>query len=263
MDMLFVTMDGGGNLPPTLGIAREVHRRSGTVRFLGHEKQRAAIEGAGFRFASYREGFDYDPAQPRSTFSGVRDLTRLFADRGIGRDALALLELEPADAVVVDCLLWGATLELADAGVPVVSLVHSLGGFFARNARGPIGFISRMRGANAVRALQVPALTLVATREDFEPDALDSGEHIGFVWQGTPVEADPAPDRPRVLVSFSTTSFRVRRGHCRRFWRPWTGSNSTWSSRSAPWIRRSCASRRACAPSAASTTASSCRRPRS
>lgn len=207
MDMLFVTMDGGGNLPPTLGIAREVHRRSGTVRFLGHEKQRAAIEGAGFRFASYREGFDYDPAQPRSTFSGVRDLTRLFADRGIGRDALALLEHEPADAVVVDCLLWGATLELADAGVPVVSLVHSLGGFFARNARGPIGFISRMRGANAVRALQVPALTLVATREDFEPDALDSGEHIGFVWQGSPVEAVPSAERPRVLVSFSTTSF--------------------------------------------------------
>jgi hypothetical protein len=35
MDALFVTIDGGGNLPPALGIAREIVRRGGTARFLG------------------------------------------------------------------------------------------------------------------------------------------------------------------------------------------------------------------------------------
>ncbi|MFD0743407.1 hypothetical protein ACFQ1L_17575 [Phytohabitans flavus] len=67
MDALFVTMDGGGNLPPELGIAREIVRRGGTVRFLGHEPQRAAIEAAGFRFAPVQLGRGYESAAPRST----------------------------------------------------------------------------------------------------------------------------------------------------------------------------------------------------
>jgi hypothetical protein len=36
MHALFVTVDGGGNLPPALGIAGEIVRRGGTARFLGH-----------------------------------------------------------------------------------------------------------------------------------------------------------------------------------------------------------------------------------
>ena len=48
MDALFVTVDGGGNLPPALGIAREIVRRGGSARFLGHEPQRLLIERAGF-----------------------------------------------------------------------------------------------------------------------------------------------------------------------------------------------------------------------
>ncbi len=62
-----------------------------------------------------------------------------------------------------------------------------------------------------VAASAAAAVTLVATRRVFEPDpdaALASGvQHLGFVWQETPVEAVSDPNRPRVLVSFSTTSF--------------------------------------------------------
>ncbi|MCM4079227.1 hypothetical protein [Paractinoplanes hotanensis] len=38
MRALFVTVDGGGNLPPELGIVHEIVRRGGTARFLGHER---------------------------------------------------------------------------------------------------------------------------------------------------------------------------------------------------------------------------------
>ncbi|MEU0561387.1 hypothetical protein [Dactylosporangium sp. NPDC006015] len=69
MDALFATVDAGGNLPPALGIAREIVRRGGSARFLGHEPQRAAIERAGFRFETVREGRQYDSAAPRSTLS--------------------------------------------------------------------------------------------------------------------------------------------------------------------------------------------------
>ncbi len=38
-DILFVTWDGGGNVPPALGIARELQAQGHAVRFLGHEIQ--------------------------------------------------------------------------------------------------------------------------------------------------------------------------------------------------------------------------------
>jgi UDP:flavonoid glycosyltransferase YjiC (YdhE family) len=124
---------------------------------------------------------------------------------------VALLGGEAFDLVVVDCLLWGATLELRDASVPVVSLVHSQWQYFRSNARGPVGIIARMRGANPVTAEAVAALTLVTTRKEFEdPAGVTSPagvDHAGFVWQGTPVEANADRARPRVLVSFSTTVF--------------------------------------------------------
>jgi UDP:flavonoid glycosyltransferase YjiC (YdhE family) len=211
MRVLFVTFDGGGNLPPALGIAREVERRGGTAMFLGNAIQRAAVEAAGLRFAPYREGPDYDSAAPRSTLRGLADLTGLFADRGIGRDALALLATEPADVVVVDCLLSGALLEIAAAGVSVASLVHSQWQYFNGAARGPVGIITRLRGADPVKAAAAARLSLVTTRRDIEdPAGAAPGpevEHTGFVWQGSPAAAAADAERPRVLVSFSTTSF--------------------------------------------------------
>jgi UDP:flavonoid glycosyltransferase YjiC (YdhE family) len=62
-----------------------------------------------------------------------------------------------------------------------------------------------------VKAAAAARLNLVTTRLDVEdPAGARPGpgiEHTGFVWQGSPVEAVPEATRPRVLVSFSTTSF--------------------------------------------------------
>lgn len=207
--VLFVTWDGGGNLPPALGIARELRARGDEVRILGHEVQRTAIEESRLGFTPIRTGRDYVSAEPRGTVGGVLGLSALFADRGIGDDALALLAEWPADAVVVDCLLWGAQQQLERSGVRVVSLVHSLSAFFDANARGPLGLIARLRGTDAVAAGRGAALELVTTRPEFEPvgRARDTVRHVGFVWQGEPVAAVRDASRPRVLVSFSTTSF--------------------------------------------------------
>lgn len=214
MDALFVTVDAGGNLPPALGIAREIVRRGGNARFLGHEPQRATIQRAGFRFETVREGRQYDSAAPRSTLSGLRDLTAVFADRGIGADAARLARAEPTDVVVVDCLLLGALDELVRAGLPTVSLVHTLWSFFHAEAHGPVGAILRLRGIRMRPVLAAPALSLVTVRADFEPPAGPplpaSVHHVGPVWQvpagGTPRPAVPTVP-PRVLVSLSTTRF--------------------------------------------------------
>lgn len=207
MRVLVVTWDGGGNLPPMLGIARALADRGDRVRVLGHEIQRAAIEGAGLSFTPIRRGRDYVSAEPRGTVDGVLGLAALFADRGIGADARELLVEESADLVLVDCLLWGATDEIAATGVPVVTVVHSVADFFERNARGPLGAIARIRGTNPVAALGRAELTLVTTRADFEPPGFrGDAVHTGFVWQGHLVAA-VTEARPRVLVSFSSTAF--------------------------------------------------------
>ncbi|WP_432994264.1 glycosyltransferase [Dactylosporangium sp. CA-233914] len=207
MRALFVTVDGGGNLPPALGIAREIVRRGGAAEFLGHEPQRAAVERAGFSFTAVRDGRPYDAAAPRGTVSGLRDLTAVFADRGIGADALRIA----ADLVVVDCLLLGALDVLVRSGRPTVSLVHTLWSFFEGEARGPVGALLRLRGVRMRPVLHSAALSLVTVRADFEPPGrppLPPGvRHVGPVWQDPPRAAEPVPGRPRVLVSLSTTRF--------------------------------------------------------
>ena len=207
MRALFVTVDGGGNLPPALGIAHEIVRRGGTARFLGHEPQRHAVETAGFPFTPVRDGIAYDAAAPRSTISGLRDLTAVFADRGIGADALRLARAEPTDVVIVDCLLLGALDTLVRAGLPTVSLVHTLWSFFERESHGPVGAIVGLRGLRMKRVLRSAPLSLVTVRADFEPAPPPGVHHVGPVWQGTPRAVTPPPGRPRVLVSLSTTRF--------------------------------------------------------
>jgi UDP:flavonoid glycosyltransferase YjiC (YdhE family) len=59
---LFVTFDGGGNLPPELALARRLRDRGHEVRFVGHQSQRAAIERAGLAFIPSRHAPDHDSA---------------------------------------------------------------------------------------------------------------------------------------------------------------------------------------------------------
>lgn len=215
MRVLFVTADAGGNLPPALGIAREIERRGGTARFLGHEAQRTTVERAGLRFETFRRGRDHVAARPRGTVAAIRDLTALFADKGIGDDAVESAAAGQDDVVVVDCLLWGALDRTVLSGLTVASLVHSQWTYFERLARGPIGVLGRLRGVNPVAAAHAARLILVATRRDFEPDPHAAFpakvRHLGFVRQDPPEKATPNPDRQRVLVSFSTTSLPGQR----------------------------------------------------
>jgi UDP:flavonoid glycosyltransferase YjiC (YdhE family) len=204
--VLFVTVDAGGNLPPALALAAETARRGWQVRFLGSRLQRERIERAGFRFQVFKRGADYDASAPRSTIKAIRDMSRLFSDKGIAQDAIEAAAAEPTDAVVVDTLLYRALGETVRAGLPVVQFMHMFSGFAITNATGPFGLVNRLRGSNPPAALRAPKLTLVATRPELDANAMPGVRHTGFVWQGIPVAAKPKPV-PRILVSFSTTAF--------------------------------------------------------
>src|SRR4051794_41806152 len=103
-DILFVTWDGGGNVPPALGIAAELARRGHRPRFLGHASQESDVVGAGHRFRPFETADDFVGRRPAS----VARMVRLFSDRAMGRDLLIEVRREPADVVVVDAMLLGA-----------------------------------------------------------------------------------------------------------------------------------------------------------
>ena len=205
-EVLVVTWDGGGNLPPALGIARELVRRGHRVRFLGHERQRSPVEGAGFEFEAYRHARPYSAIEPLPTAKAIVAIFGMFTDGGPGVDLRELLGRQPADILVIDGMSLGALKEAQTLNLPVVALMHTYFQFFVyRWARGPIGFLGTVRGRSPQRLWARAAHVVVASSRDLDPasDPLPGNvTHVGVV-QAT-VRPGMEPEPPRILVSLST-----------------------------------------------------------
>ena len=217
-EVLFVTWDGGGNVPPALGIATELAARGHSVRFLGHAGQREAVTAAGFPFVS----------GPRTrAFSALDDnsppaLIAMFGDRGMGQDLLEEVTARPADVVVVDCLLVGVLDAARRAGLRYVVLEHLYDAYFRRGwLRGPIGLGMHLKRLRPRRALAGAELTLVATLPSLDPAGKQPGPDLTFVGPVVPAPRDRPPsdapaERPTVLVSLSTYRFPGMAGSLQR-----------------------------------------------
>jgi UDP:flavonoid glycosyltransferase YjiC (YdhE family) len=103
-NILFVTWDGGGNVPPALGIAAELQRRGVTVRFLGHERQRSMIERVGLRFEPDSHPHGFSGTAPKSWLRWVTSIFALVNDRSLGVDMLASVrESRPTSSSSIVC----------------------------------------------------------------------------------------------------------------------------------------------------------------
>jgi hypothetical protein len=188
-NILFVTWDGGGNLPPAIGIAAELQRRGDAVRFLGHEQQRNVIEKAGLRFEPYSDQHGFSTTTPESWVRWVRSLLAFVNDRSIGSDMLASVQREPTDLVVIDCVLQSVLQAAEQSHLRRAVLVHS---FYAMGAwsTGSNGPIARLRGRDSTEPWGGADVGLVATLRSLDPDGHKTLHEIvrftGPVWQGTP-----------------------------------------------------------------------------
>lgn len=207
--ILFVTWDGGGNLPPALGIARELQQRGHRVRFLGHALQRSQIAPAGFPFEPYRHARPWQSTTEHPGAKGVYASLSVFTDPGPGRDLLDSLDREPADLIVIDCLLLGVLQAAQKAHLPRVVLVHTFYEFVERAMRsGPAQVLARLHGQDPIALWKASGLVLVATDEHLDPAGTrrlhPSIHHIGAVHHPMPAALTPVSYRePRVLVSLS------------------------------------------------------------
>ncbi|MET0812249.1 MAG: hypothetical protein ABWY03_04290, partial [Microbacterium sp.] len=207
--VLVVTWDGGGNVPPALGIVSELVARGHAVTVLGHGRQRTAIERAGASALAFDHSADWDPRIRRGTARFAAAYLTLFTDRGIGVDTAAAIERVRPDAILVDALLPAATSAALASGRPTVVLVHTVLAAVQDMARGPIGTVSSLKGFSMADGLAAAPLLLVTS-----PDALAVGPapanavHVGPVFgpgSVSPRQADATSTR--VLVSLSTIHY--------------------------------------------------------
>jgi MGT family glycosyltransferase len=223
--VLFVTWNDGGNQTPALGIARALTERGHAVAFLGQETQERRIEAAGFTFTAYASIPAWDSTAPRSAAEGQRLILRdVWLNASLADEVVALLARQPADLVVVDCMLAGVLAGSHAFGAPTAVLVHSLyaSTLPARDALVVMG--NRMRVEAGLPPLDAAAvrweskdLVLVTTLRELDGVAADPApnvRYVGPVFERPPVPADwhlpwdRDDPRPLVLASFSTNPWQ-------------------------------------------------------
>lgn len=220
---VFVTFDGGGNLPPNIGIAEELVSRGHSVRFLGHRSQAAHVQARGLKFHAYMRTPDYDAALPVSPDELAAFLfDHIFFEPMMAADLQAELSREPGDAVIVDCLLPAPLAALESLGVPSAVLVHTLYSFFdgwdldtfprsdrladLRSSLG-LGAVEHFRDTwrSAGRVFVTSPLEFDVSNSNLPANTIHVGPIAERPAAARESTADWGSTVPLVLVSFSTT----------------------------------------------------------
>ena len=231
----FVTWDGGGNLGPAVGIARELIARGNEVRFVGYDAQRQGIETRGLDFSRLARSGSFD------LYGDLPPEQRLAAiTRNVWACPEHLLDLPdalaewPADVLVVDFSMQGALAHAGQTAMPVAVLAHSTVAGLVPPPQSPVG-AARLDAVNQLReAAGLPLLgrlndawdgllTLVTTIPDLDPTAAGAAasvRYVGPIAESFPRQAWDSPwrpddERPLVLVSFSTTRLWDQTGRIR------------------------------------------------
>lgn len=211
MRILFAIVDGGGNVPPQLAVARALRQRGAEVIVIGHRGIRERVENAGLVFESFSAGRQFDPTAQRPLAALMLEFTRVAADRAIGDCVVDTARRIAADVVVVDMILVSAIPEIERSGIPTVVFVHCFYQAVRDLAAGPVGWLLRSRGVDPLYAQHRRVLQITAAMRDLDPAAaVPRLVHTGVAWQGVPRVAQPAAT-PRVLVSLSTNAFAGQR----------------------------------------------------
>jgi len=221
----FLTWDGGGNVPPAIGIAQELNARGHEVRFLGYLPQQAAIEARGLAFSTLPRSGSFDLYGERGPEQRLPAIIRnVWACPEHLDDIPDALASHPADVLVVDFLMQGALAQARRTDIPVAVLAHSSVAGLVPPPDSPMGS-ARLAAANDFRAtIGLPRMerlndgwaglpTIVTTIPELDAAADGAPETVHYVgpvaertaratWD-PPWAADD--DRPLVLGSFSTT----------------------------------------------------------
>jgi MGT family glycosyltransferase len=136
---LFAMWEGGGTIPPELGVARRLIERGHQVHVLADPTIEDAARAAGCSFASWRRApyqtsldpendlvKDWEVKNPLSMLGRVRDRFIVAPTPGYASDTREEIDKVRPDVVVPDFMIWGAAIAGQGAGLPVALLVPNI-----------------------------------------------------------------------------------------------------------------------------------------
>jgi len=201
---LFVLWEGGGNVPPQLGLAKGLVERGHEVRVLTEDCLAEDVAAVGARFEPLEQApnrvsrdedlvADSEARTPLGAFARARDRVIMGPAAAYARDTRAALERGAVDAVVSDYMLFGPPIAAESAGVPVALIVHNTyivpesgkpapgPGFLP--ARGPLGRARDRVTSRAFLALfnrGLPAVNRARAENGLRPlrHILDQLDHV-------------------------------------------------------------------------------------
>jgi UDP:flavonoid glycosyltransferase YjiC (YdhE family) len=132
--------EGGGNIPPELGVARRLIARGHQVHVLGDPTIEVAAEAGGCSFSPWRRGphrssldpsedplKDWETKNPLVMLQRVRDRFIAGPAADFAADTADTIDAFTPDAVVADAFLFGSIIAAQGSALPVACSCRTSG----------------------------------------------------------------------------------------------------------------------------------------
>lgn len=229
MRVLIVSWDGGGNIPPTLALARHLIGAGHEVVVLGTPTLAERVADASLGFEPLTAASTWVPRLGSTIEDDIVTFAVHLLGADLARDTLVVIEAHSPDLLVVDCMAGGGLLAGEVSGLPTAVLVHTRYSYFVTGggasawararplvdaARAELGLDPLVADASLWPSLWERAdRTLVASITELDPnvDAPPAVVHVGPITDPDPPDGQTAAKLvqddglPLVLVSHSTT----------------------------------------------------------
>ncbi|HKI13905.1 MAG TPA: hypothetical protein VKA12_02660, partial [Roseiarcus sp.] len=121
--ILWLNWSGGGNLPPSLGVARALQERGHTIAFAGRPEMVPRVKTAGFRAIELTRAYEQVDRYPQGTF-----LTRMscyLTSPAVEEEVQSVAAAEAPDVAVIDAMFPAALAQAVEFNAPTAVFVHT------------------------------------------------------------------------------------------------------------------------------------------
>jgi UDP:flavonoid glycosyltransferase YjiC (YdhE family) len=215
---LWLNWSGGGNLPPSLGIARVLTERGHTVAFAGRPEMVPRVQAAGFEAIEFKQAYAQVARYPQG--SPLTNAGCYLTSPAVAAEAKRIVAEQSPDVLLIDAMFPAALAEAPGFGLPCSLVLHTL--LFRqidmwRNVFTMFNDMRQQAGFDVLpdvdtlwRRLDRIVCTALAAFDASPLPGWDLVRHVGPVLEDEKVAVPsplPWPEddlTPLVLVSFST-----------------------------------------------------------
>ncbi len=121
--ILWLNWSGGGNLPPSLGVAKALEARGHAVSFAGRPEMVPRVKTAGFRAIEFTRAYEQVDLYPQGSF-----LTRMscyLTSPAVEDEVRSVVAAEAPDVAVIDAMFPAALAQSPGFRAPTAVFVHT------------------------------------------------------------------------------------------------------------------------------------------